>query len=1712
MSSVTASTIDSSLESVVDELVDIKPIIDESNNDIIKNESCNEISEINPLIAAVNNGNVDLVKQLLESSIDVNVEDSDGKFPLLIASLNGFSDIVKILIDAKADIDKELGGVTSIAAASAYAKHVEILKLLIDGGANVNIPLSDGRSPLYLATASDDLELVAIFIDAKADLNTSDSEQITPLMLAASNNQIEIVKALVAAGCQLDLKMNNGKTALILAVERGFADVVNYLINANADLTIYDSERHSAVYYACEYNYVDILAQLIDAGVNIDKQLESLLSIAAENNYVDIIAYFVNNDYELDPKDHYSSVTPLFIAAEKGYVDIVKLLIKGKLDINNRNSTRYGYGGYMNAISAAALNQQFEIVKILIEANADLDTTVLDGYTILYYISKKGYYEIAKLLIDANADVNRSDPLNIAMKEGHMDIAQLLLNANAKIWDAQVNLRYAIEYKHIEFVNLFLSLDVNVDFEYPPDYYGQEIQTPLSIAIEVGFLDIVKVLLDHNVDINEISNGNTAISGAARYGRMDVVMYLVEMNADLRISHPMSDAIKSGGNIAYSGIGIDGCNQRIYPSNNSFVPKWKEGTVVGVLIDKTTDELFFSFDGELIETEHPISIKDYQQFLSPAFTLQNLQTSELIINFGETPLQYKPLDYLSVYEYSISKYHTFPDYLEFSNFKKECWEPLTPSIGCMKRYYNDLTDAFIDPSNRSSTSLVLFANDLQIVDIYSEVFIQAVREEVVNENKSIKSKSKQDSVEKNYDGLLSLNKFIKCVNEIRIKLGVTVQSDDSEVLGQHYQKWKSDLVDGVDHSQFFSYCKSTFGEYHKVAIKFMKNKDQYERELLIRKSHGPYSLDSRYVVLYIDGPNEKHFQREAKIFTKRFTNNQDIMRYGFIMPAADRNLENICRQENPDMIHIHTILTDVALSLNSCHDTGLVHNDVKLQNVVRVHNAIKLIDMDAAGAIGHDYCGAKFSSGILPPEMFVQLNDKEKDLYENYWSDLSDIGLKEKIKPKEFIEITGKIKKVKKTHYFVVKTFKAKNLERTLNDIEDADEDDFRDKDDDEDDVSVDSNNYPTDANKISKSTNAEVVILSDESNDDPESLSIPLNSQHLPYKLVNSTPLIDIWSFGILMYRLISRQPFIIVDDDEDIPTGKDIFELINLTNEQINTKINNINRSDCEYQHLEAAKDLMKKLLRINPTNRIESVSKVLEHPYFTGKSDITSDLRKISEMQQQLNNKVDDIKEIVVEIKSITLDIQSSVIDVTKIVQLDTEVSLDIIKQLHLTQETLLRGIFEATEVTIPTCFIIVPEDIMLEMEKKAYDERVKLSKHKNGDGKKKLWMTMPSYVNMAANLTNAYNNQHDFIPNHLLDSVDKIAVDFFLTEYYINLKSDDKSTNSNALQNSLKTDKLSNFIHWLTDVTTTVVNAVNNPIDSVTTYVSSGGNKMYFYLIDELDMTPIIGEPNYPIQITSPSEFAVKYLSFIKIGFKAISMINGLSGIARCFGYPVPSISTECMSSLNTFVNSLDGETSISQYELLQEKALSCYDESITKESKPTSVRGPALRELENFLLLSDPLKKFSSLRRVFTKEGLSMWTCKTDDEIVSYKASLPDDYQIKNNEYKEYIKQNNLKHIKWNNDSFEKIDEEKIVKLTESNGTETDNSKRKVIADTKDTSHSNDSYNKRIIDKQVNSNDSSVSVTQVIPIDKHTDAQLTSNEFNANIASSSPATQ
>jgi ankyrin repeat protein len=162
------------------------------------------ISGWTPLMAAVESGQTEIAKVLLEAGASVNqrVKGANIDVPLAEAASEGQADVVRLLLDTKADVNaRGAYGATALFFASQNG-HADAVKLLLEARADVNAGLKNGATPLFTASQYGYADVVKLLLEAKADVSIRKEDGHTALSVARANRHAEIVQLLRDAGAR----------------------------------------------------------------------------------------------------------------------------------------------------------------------------------------------------------------------------------------------------------------------------------------------------------------------------------------------------------------------------------------------------------------------------------------------------------------------------------------------------------------------------------------------------------------------------------------------------------------------------------------------------------------------------------------------------------------------------------------------------------------------------------------------------------------------------------------------------------------------------------------------------------------------------------------------------------------------------------------------------------------------------------------------------------------------------------------------------------------------------------------------------------------------------------------------------------------------------------------------------------------------------------------------------------------------------------------------------------------------------------------------------------------------------------------------------------------------------------------------------------------------------------------------------------------------
>lgn len=195
---------DADREEIVDYIVHTCPNVDIETRDKYG---------FTPLILATDNGNVEMVKVLIEASANLDASDTSGRTALIhsVECDFGYCDMVEVLLKAGVDMESKNKYGESALMVAVQNCGPEIIQKLLDFGANVNAYDNDGWTALFHVTHE---EAAKQLLEAGAKINIKDICGKTPLIVAVEGDFNVVVRCLLENGADPDIRDNDGKCAL----------------------------------------------------------------------------------------------------------------------------------------------------------------------------------------------------------------------------------------------------------------------------------------------------------------------------------------------------------------------------------------------------------------------------------------------------------------------------------------------------------------------------------------------------------------------------------------------------------------------------------------------------------------------------------------------------------------------------------------------------------------------------------------------------------------------------------------------------------------------------------------------------------------------------------------------------------------------------------------------------------------------------------------------------------------------------------------------------------------------------------------------------------------------------------------------------------------------------------------------------------------------------------------------------------------------------------------------------------------------------------------------------------------------------------------------------------------------------------------------------------------------------------------------------------
>lgn len=254
------------------------------------------------------------------------------------------------------------------------------------------------------------IEDVKSYLDSGAAVENKNKDGLTPLLFAMANNaDSAIVQELLKRKADVDAKDHNGTTALMMAAHFGRTDLVwamfEHANHSSSDarlnwLNAQDAEGRTALMLAALAGQDTAVGRLIFLGANPDlkdSSGETALMHAIRRDHLNVV-YILSRYSSVDTQNDYGD-TALMIAVKLNNFDIVKALLNNDANVNLQN--KFGE----TALTIAVRQNNYELVRALLDAGAQIFFDSTDRFNAFDFARKNP--KMSELLLEYIPDADQ---------------------------------------------------------------------------------------------------------------------------------------------------------------------------------------------------------------------------------------------------------------------------------------------------------------------------------------------------------------------------------------------------------------------------------------------------------------------------------------------------------------------------------------------------------------------------------------------------------------------------------------------------------------------------------------------------------------------------------------------------------------------------------------------------------------------------------------------------------------------------------------------------------------------------------------------------------------------------------------------------------------------------------------------------------------------------------------------------------------------------------------------------------------------------------------------------------------------------------------------------------------------------------------------------------------------------------------------------------
>ncbi|XP_030050479.1 ankyrin repeat and SOCS box protein 3 [Microcaecilia unicolor] len=329
--------------------------------------------------------------------------------------------------------------------------------------------------------------------------------------LAARKGATKCLQRLLKQGRSIDIRDNRGWMPIHEAAFHDSSECLRLLIQTSDSPSYIKSETFegwTALHLAAKGGSVKSAKILLKAGADPNQmthQKTAALFVAVENGHVDVVKLLLSHGANVNGFHSWSGWTALHQASFKEYTEIMKLLLENEADKECQDD----FG--ITPLFIAAQYGRVGSLRILASEGATINCQAKDKATPLFIASQEGYDQCVELLLSKGANPNLCCneeawqlPIHAAAQMGKSKVLDLLIPVTDRICeraDDKVSPVYSAVYGgYKDCLEMLLKEGYSPDAQ-PCSFF--ECSSPMSMAFQAQNFGMVPVLLKYGATLTE---------------------------------------------------------------------------------------------------------------------------------------------------------------------------------------------------------------------------------------------------------------------------------------------------------------------------------------------------------------------------------------------------------------------------------------------------------------------------------------------------------------------------------------------------------------------------------------------------------------------------------------------------------------------------------------------------------------------------------------------------------------------------------------------------------------------------------------------------------------------------------------------------------------------------------------------------------------------------------------------------------------------------------------------------------------------------------------------------------------------------------------------------------------------------------------------------------------------------------------------------------